>query len=366
MVSVGGGNSNFIPQKGAYTYTWGGNEEPELVRDEEGNYLIASVDDWKLFAKLIKTEPTVCAKMTADIDLGNDQTMIGTAYLSYQGIFDGQGHTLTVNYDMATEGNAVAPFSAVGNATIQRLHVAGSIKQQLCAAGGVAGTITGNLTVRECWVSAYMYVRGYGNRQGTIGGIASYCDDPNVTDCEILIEDCIFSGELVTGIFSGSIMSHVKGNYGNHATLRNCLNMGAFPSASGDTGTFIRPIHGNSFDIDNCFYMNSFGYIQGTHATEEQLANGTITNALQAGRSKQVWVQDLDLTQPMLMVFSKNPSPNDQDSIESVKAEEKVTEVARYDIQGRIIGKTQKGLNIIRFSDGTTKKLLVEYLQSLL
>ena len=319
-------------------------DENQLEQDAEGNYLIGSAQDWQVFAALVEISPTANAKMTTDIDLGDDQTMIGTLGVPYQGAFDGQGHTLTVNYDIYLNTNAVAPFAVVGDALIQRLHVDGSIKQQLCAAGGVAGTIMGNLTVRECWVSAYIYVQGYGSLQGTIGGIASYCDDPNVTDCEILIEDCMFSGELGTGYHCGSIMSHVNGGYGNHATLRNCLNMGTFPGSSGSTGTFIRPIQGDSFVIDNCFYKNSFGYTQGTWATDEQLADGSIATALQADREEEVWGQSLIGNWPMLKVFMDTFEDAINSPIADIKSKE-----GYYTLDGiRLTGKpTQKGIYIV-------------------
>ena len=50
----------------------------------------------------------------------------------------------------------------------------------------------------------------------------------------------------------------------------------------------------------------------------------------------------------------------DPDGIENVMASEEVTEVARYDIQGRMISKPQKGINIVRYSDGTTRKVIVK------
>ena len=50
----------------------------------------------------------------------------------------------------------------------------------------------------------------------------------------------------------------------------------------------------------------------------------------------------------------------DPDGIEEIVESEEVTEVARYDIQGRMISKPQKGINIIRFSDGTTRKVIVK------
>ena len=58
-----------------------------------------------------------------------------------------------------------------------------------------------------------------------------------------------------------------------------------------------------------------------------------------------------------LQTFSTDADP---DGIGEVKASEEVTEVARYDIQGRMIAQPQKGINIIRHSDGTTRKVLIK------
>ncbi|MBQ3950150.1 MAG: leucine-rich repeat domain-containing protein, partial [Bacteroidales bacterium] len=58
-----------------------------------------------------------------------------------------------------------------------------------------------------------------------------------------------------------------------------------------------------------------------------------------------------------LQTFSTSIDP---DGIEEVKASEDAVEIARYDLQGRKIAKPQKGINIIRYSDGTTRKVLVK------
>jgi hypothetical protein len=58
----------------------------------------------------------------------------------------------------------------------------------------------------------------------------------------------------------------------------------------------------------------------------------------------------------MLMVFSKNPDP---DVIKDV--EHSSLNIEHYsDLYGRELDKPQKGINIIRFTDGTTKKMLVK------
>ena len=263
-------------------------------------FLIGSLQDWKDFAELVKTEPTTNGKLIADVDLGDDQTMVGSLASPYQGIFDGQGYTLTVNYDMNLTTSAVAPFAVVGNAVIQKLHVAGSIKQQYCAAGGVVGSIMGNVTIKECWVSAYMYVQGSGNYQGTIGGIASCCDNSNARNCTILIEDCVFTGEMATGYHCGSIMSHVNGGYGNSAVIKNCLALGTYASAIGSTGTFIRVgTQGDPYSLENCYYKTSWGAVQGTQATAEELADGTTATDL-----GDAWAQDPGTGNPLPKVFT--------------------------------------------------------------
>ena len=54
--------------------------------------------------------------------------------------------------------------------------------------------------------------------------------------------------------------------------------------------------------------------------------------------------------------FSTNMDP---DGILDVEAGEEVKEVARYDAQGRRLQGAQRGLNIIRYSDGSTRKVVV-------
>ena len=263
-------------------------------------FLIGSLQDWKDFAELVKTEPTTNGKLIADVDLGDDQTMVGSMESPYRGIFDGQGYTLTVNYDMNLTTSAVAPFAVVGDAVIQKLHVDGSIKQQYCAAGGVVGSIMGNVTIKECWVSAYMYVQGYGNLQGTIGGIASCCDNSAARNCSILIEDCVFSGEMATGYHCGSIMSHVNGGYGNSAVIKNCLAIGSYVSPIETTGTFIRVgVQSDPYRIENCYYKTPWGAVQGTQATETELSDGTTAAAL-----GDAWAQDAGTGNPLPKVFT--------------------------------------------------------------
>ena len=46
--------------------------------------------------------------------------------------------------------------------------------------------------------------------------------------------------------------------------------------------------------------------------------------------------------------------------VESLKADNNAVEVARYDIHGRLLSEPTKGINIIKYSDGSTRKEIVK------
>ena len=102
------------------------------------------------------------------------------------------------------------------------------------------------------------------------------------------------------------------------ATFYNCLQIGTFDCSNvivgyNGSGT-ISTVFGNGYASQvytyNCHYLNAIGNVQGIQATAEQLADGTTTTALNAGRTgdEAVWVQNGST--PMLKIFaSTEPSP---------------------------------------------------------
>ena len=270
-----------------------GNVEPGLDKDEEGNYLIASADDWRAFANLTIIEPSANAKMTADIDLGDDQTTVGTQEVPYAGTFDGNGHTLTVAYSQNITG--LAPFRYINGATIQKIHITGTIDTQTgkCAAGIVSYSTGGTTTISECWSSAKL------KGDDTMGGICAVIQDGTMN-----INDCLVDGTISgSNAYNGGFISHPD----NTATVN--INNGLFLRyADADvywSGTFFRSDQDwfGPRNLYNCYYFYPYGYPQGIQATEEELTDGTLAVALQDGREEQIWGQNTDLNHPVPVVF---------------------------------------------------------------
>ena len=120
------------------------------LSEVNGVYQIGTAEDLKAFAELVNGgNASANAVLIADIDKGTDLTMIGKDGLDYQGCFDGQGHTITINLtNMKTEGTAI--FRNVGvKALIQNLKVQGTIRTDQKLAAGIAVWSSG--TIRGCY-----------------------------------------------------------------------------------------------------------------------------------------------------------------------------------------------------------------------
>jgi hypothetical protein len=254
-----------------------------LDTDKDGYYVIGSLDDWKEFAAIVENCPGANGKLVTNVNLGNDQTMVG-AQTPYQGHFDGQGYTLTVAY-YSTESN-VAPFRYVSGGIIERLRTAGTMETTYVGVGGVVSEVRGDtLTIlRSCWSSALL-TSGTGGIGNTIGGLVSN------NDGKVIVEDCLFDGQIAdkNTIYNAGFVSNNLGDL----TIRNSLNLGKFPSSTGYySGTFFRPDWNKGTAVlDNVYYKNVCGTPQGTAVTDEQLADGTVLDLLQNGRSEIHWIQ---------------------------------------------------------------------------
>ena len=203
-----------------------------VTLDHKEYYEIKNKDDWKAFCDIVESGQTsVDAKLMRNVDLGGDIVQVGTSSKYYSGTFDGQGHTLTVNWNVNVSD--IAPFRHVRGATIKNLRTGGTIKSSRMYIGGLIDEAYGETTVTGC-VSNVVY-----GQNGT----------------------CTFTNCLYIGTNNANSSSERINTFAHNAT------------------------------VTNCYYRNNCGRGQGTQATEEQLNNGYVAAKLQGSRSNQVWGQ---------------------------------------------------------------------------
>jgi len=318
-------------------------KQPDLASD--GYYEIGEV--LELYWLAVQDNANLKARLTADIDatvLGNS-VMIGSKEKPFEGTFEGNGKSITVNIDAQTE-NYVGLFRAVSGATIQNLTVKGSVKGKMyvggiagysstpagkeskfngCSVeanvsgtervGGVVGCMTG---VLESGISAGGKVTGSVSIDrclsfGTItasryaGGIVGYVIEKNTTaEANITISNCCFEGKMVGSAKTiGGLVGYMSctemgtGSTQTLANIQSCLSTGICNYVIGNAGYA---------NVEHCYYLEAEGrQLCGTVAatstigqkngsvTATQLANGEAIYLLNNGVTdgSQVWYQNL-------------------------------------------------------------------------
>ena len=180
---------------------------------------IRNAQDWSTFHDMVDAaegKRAVNARLYTDIAETNVYIAWGTS-VAYNGVFDGNGHTLTVR--TAANERVMAPFRYVGNATIKNLHVAGTIKTSERNISSLIGSVLAGstVTVENCHSSVTISSTYNGDTES--GGIISTIGE----NVKAVLRNCKFDGN-----FEGGNSHHNGGFIGycqpkSSAVIDNCL-----------------------------------------------------------------------------------------------------------------------------------------------
>ena len=229
--------------------TWA--DPDDISVNAAGNeFTIYTAAGWNVFCDLLAANDGKTYFSGKTVKLGDDievTRMAGSSGHDFTGTFDGQGHTLTVDY--GTEESPIneqyaAPFRYVDGATIQNLIVDGTIiSDNYRAAGfiGETGETTSHITncVSSSTISGGRYIGGF-----SIGG-------------NVEIESCVFNGKINGSEKSGGFVGYSN----SKLKITNCL----FAPKEGSSisgGTFYFN-GGGEITPENCYYTEALGTVQG-------------------------------------------------------------------------------------------------------
>ena len=171
-------------------------ESPINDLDQVENYFfsIRSVADWLAFNQKVedaKGKYDVNARLYADIT--TDAVIGWNSSSPYRGVFDGNGHTLTVNYsgsaNSAYNNRFIAPFRYVGNATIMNLHVAGTISTNERNVAGLIADANDKSTIAIENCRSSVTIKSSYNGATDNGGFIS-----RQSGATVIINNCKFDG----------------------------------------------------------------------------------------------------------------------------------------------------------------------------
>ena len=237
-------------------------------------YEIGSQNEWNAFCTVVNLGNNFIdkyVKLTSDISVSE---MAGfSENFSFRGLFDGDGHTLTVSYN--TEYAVTAPFRYVNNATIRNLKTTGTITTSAMCAAGIVGEVAGSLNLISC--SSSVAISSSRGDIDTHGGLVA-SNGGNVT-----ISGCVFDGSFAATVahtnsygttFCGGIVGMCNEN--TSATITNSLVAPSSVSEGMINETFVGLYEGATVTIENCYFVATANLPsnQGTQVYYTAPANG--------------------------------------------------------------------------------------------
>ena len=226
--------------------------------------------------------------LTADIDLTESETpslMIGNSGARYAGTFDGGFHTVTYSYEVGEDYCGL--FRYIDGATIRNLFVKGDAVVTSIHFGALAGYVSGEVLVENVVTDVDII----GVRSGVTGdgGMVGRLEGP------ITFNNCATLGEM--GNEGSSMYCGFVAYAGNGTSvLNNCFTTCILSEGTGTDYcyTFCR----GTCQLNNCYYLNPVGVLQGSPVTEEQIASGSLCYKLNGDQSEIFWTQTIgqDLT----------------------------------------------------------------------
>ena len=244
-------------------------------------YLIGSDADWETFVSYINDKGGQYRysyyKLTADIHVTsmvgkNDDTN------AFKGVFDGNGHTMTLNLTTDGSSNFFAPFRYVGGSTFKRLHIAGKITSNSYYVASLVGHHRwSTLNIYNCWSSVDIVCTKKTDNSFN-AGFVGYSYDSNIN-----INNCRFDGSL-QGADADGCSGFVGQRISNSSStnISNCLFAPTqLTVATNNSNTFAY----NSYVITNSYYTKLLGKAQGTAVGT--MADSELLNSLGKGWEKR-------------------------------------------------------------------------------
>lgn len=326
--------------------------EPELT---DGVYRIADGDELAWLADRVNTVGgAVDAVLVNDIDLGNfEWKPIGnSASKVFAGTFDGAGHTVEGLFisDPTAQYQGLFGYvkgTADRHASISGVTVKGSVSAKTYA-GGLAGYVNAYVDIDRC--ANLADVTG---TSGNIGGITGYVSVKTST-----VSNCYNTGTITGASNCGGI---VGGHGAQGVSVRNVFNLGEIDCPK-NAGACV----GSSYtkkNLENVFAVAAYDRTDNhTLVSDEQMQSGEVAYRLGKAFGQEIGTDPHPVLggtevrfDPETGLYYNHDIPS---GIDGTSASEAVP-VEYFNLEGIPSASPRRGINLVRMSDGTVRKLIV-------
>lgn len=287
-------NTFTVPEVPAHDYIGGicevcGLLEPGFVPMKDGVYEVGSADQLNWVAQAVNraSDRKFYVLLTEDIDFSaytSKGVVIGIDGHEFQGSFDGQGHT--VNIDFETDHEFVSLFRRVRDAEVKNLITEGTVSSSAKYASGIIAQALGATRIVNCISKVNIVCSVSGD--ATCGGIVGKANAAGkIINCgfigSIVGDNCGCNGGIVGWSDEGSM------------SIDNCFVAANLQAAKADLQSMV--FGRNNPVLTNCYYTDAGKFTPDAGTTrieEEGVATGMLCYALNTKADSTCWFQNLD------------------------------------------------------------------------
>ena len=271
---------------------WDGTTLTEPITDENGTYLIGDAEEFAWFMNAATASKYAGnAKLTRNINMGTLSTwyLTGSAGKDngYQGTFDGNGYTITINY--ASSSNHTTLFGHIGqNGVIENLTVKGSFTAKEKSAAGFAYSNYG--TIQNCINEATVTATSTSTTNIYAGGFVAYANYGTLKQCANYGEVTASTSYNYGSTYAGGIVAYSNTGSGISNVVKDCYNAGTVGAAKVSTSSSKYAYAGGitgyvhyayaTYSFEKC--LNT-GSIQASNSADPTSENGLMAGGIAGG-----------------------------------------------------------------------------------
>ena len=272
-----------------------GDVDKEFLPLTDGFYTLSTPTHLNWFAALVNHgNKKVNARLDADIDFTEytqrDVMIGGDAFSAnesddaraFEGIFDGQEHSINIGYNVSYDG--VALFKVISNAIVKNLRITGSIESTQRFIGGLVFVTRGQSLIENVVVATDIIGSYPGD--ATHGGICSVAHESPI------FRNCAFVGSMNAPYCEGSaaIIGYAHGEV--ETIIENCYVAPSTYLLTGNSTVIARHVR----NMTNCYYTSNitdFWENAATMVEIESLTSGELCYKINEGGETDIWRQNL-------------------------------------------------------------------------
>ena len=171
---------------------------------DDGSYTVYTANGLLAWNEAAQSDPSLNCTLTADINMtGKEWTPVGNSGQTYNGTFDGQGHTIT-GLDISSPSEAVALFHNIGGGgKVMNLQLKYVTYNGSTAMGGIAHGNNGTITACSVMGTLTNTTNNGATGGSNVGGIAVF--NLNAGSYDGKITACYWSGDGISdGVWGGN------------------------------------------------------------------------------------------------------------------------------------------------------------------